>query len=770
MENKITLNGQWSLRLINNCDLDKNNYINSANQIQIDAKVPGNFELDLYAAGLEPDPIWGNNNWEYFKYETYHLFYTRKFKANPSLKYELCFEGIDTVADIILNGKIIKHVANMFIAHTVEVEGLLEENELTVHIYPAMLEGRKDEYTMRSWNGNYRANARYIRKAAHTFGWDIMPRAVSGGLFRDCYLIEKKPARIKDVCYFANHVDPSKGTGDVSFVFNTEIEEDSLRGYEMEISGVCGDSSFSRSHDLWGPSGLIFMIPLENCKYWYPKNYGEPNLYTVEAKLKKNGEVLDVYTFKMGIRKVELIRTSVMEKDGSGEFKFRINGQDIFVLGTNWVPVDAYHSKDAERLPKILEALDEIGCNCVRCWGGNIYEDHAFFDFCDEHGIIVWQDFSMACGLYPTDERFCEQMREEATFIVKKLRNHPSLCLWAGDNECDLLSCWVGSSPEASTVTREVLKKVVENYDFPTPYLPSSPYIDTIAFNNERPPTEIHSWGGRDWFKGEFYTEVESRFESEIGYQASPSPASLRKCSAEEYLFPWIDEEASKKYGQPIGNVHQCAHAPEMEQKPNEHSFILPLTDKHIRNLFGRYAENIDEYCRMSQISQAEAFKYFIERFRVRKPNKTGIIWWNLFDGHPVHSNAVLDYYFVKKLGFHFIKRSQNPCLMMFDEPRYGSMNLVAVNDTQKRCDITYRVLDVMKDTVVTEGKASVEANANLVVEKIAEIKEKTMLLIEYEINGEKFSNHFTCNMPTIDLEEYLTALKKCKFDNFEGF
>ncbi len=772
---KILLNGEWQLCLLPNAEVQAE--IVSASQLTgmevIKASVPGNFELDLFRAGKINDPYFGTNLWDLYKYESYHLFYSRKFTAQPDKKYELCFEGIDTFADIYINGKKVLHSDNMMLEHTAVVSNLLEENEIVVHIYPTMLEARQDEYSMVSWqNTIYGAGALRIRKPAYMFGWDILPRAISGGIFKDCYLREKKAASIKDVCYYATEINTEKQEAKLWFVFNTEIEDDRLYGqYKIEIEGECGDYVFSCEQELWHTSGKIHMIPVQNCQFWYPKNYGKPNLYKTVAILKKDGVEVDRYEFNVGIRKVELLRTSVMEGEDAreGKFGFRINDKDVFVLGTNWTPLDIYPSKNDERLPMMLEYMKDLGCNGVRCWGGNLYESKEFFDFCDENGIIVWQDFALACGLYPSDDEFCEAMRKEAKYIVKKLRNHPSLCLWAGDNECDMFCSWNERDPQNIRVTREVFPRVIDEEDFKTPYLPSSPYIDGIAYQSKKPLSETHNWS-REWMKSESYKDAPACYQSEIGYQASPSPKSMRKYISEECLFPWRDAEVSERYGVDIGNAEQCAHTPAMEQKPSHTTFILPKSDEQMETLFGRNATNLDEYAKMSQISQAEAFKYFIERMRVDKPHRTGIMWWNLFDGYPVHSNAVIDYYGEKKLAYYYIQRSQEPVAMIFDEPKEGKLNLHLVNDLQTKKSVAYKVIDLASGIEIVSGEKEVQANGNCIVERIKNPEKQSMYLIEYSVDGEIKYNHFTCNMPKVDFDWYIQCLKNGGLYQFEGF
>jgi beta-mannosidase len=250
----------------------------------------------------------------------------------------------------------------------------------------------------------------------------------------------------------------------------------------------------------------------------------------------RDGVLCDEKDIRFGVRSVELIRTSTTDENGNGEFLFKINGKKIFCLGTNWVPLDAFHSRDLERLAPALEMIDDIGCNMIRCWGGNVYENDAFYEYCDEHGIMIWQDFGMGCGVYPQDACFAEKLRVEAVAVIKRLRQHASLILWAGDNEVDVFSASDGfrRNPNHNILTRQILPQALRENDLVRPYLPSSPYVDEEAFQTRKPTSEEHLWGPRDYFKGNYYGTSKCHFASETGYHGCPSPKSLEKFISKE--------------------------------------------------------------------------------------------------------------------------------------------------------------------------------------------------------------------------------------------
>lgn len=506
---------------------------------------------------------------------------------------------------------------------------------------------------------------------------------------------------------------------------------------------------------------------MSDCKFWWPKNAGEPNLYDVTVSLLYKGEVCDTYSFKHGIRTIQLDRTDVTTPDGDGEFCFRINGKKIFVMGTNWVPLDAFHSNDLNRLPKAMELIDDIGCNMIRCWGGNVYESDEFFDYCDAHGIMIWQDFAMGCAVYPEDEGFQYDLEVEALYQIKRLRNHASLTLWAGDNECDIAHGWSGYyvNPTGNQLTRKVLPKAVEAHDYMKPFLASSPYVSEDVYLGKGISPEEHMWGPRDYFKGDYYKNTFCHFASETGYHAFNSPESLKRFLANPEKIFEEDGTATDEY---------LVHAASMETDANApYAYRIRLAHNQVVTLFGKPEEEFEDFVRQSQMSQAEAKKYFIEKFRVNKWKQTGIIWWNLLDGWPQVSDAIVDYYYVKKLAYHYIKRSQEPVCLMFDEPKENRIRLMAANDLPKDMDVSYVVkrIGADADEVVLRGQLKAAADSTVEADVLSiDDGEKEFYLIEWQYGGKACKNHYFTNIIDIDYGKYMDALRKCGMDEFEGF
>ena len=758
---RISLDGRWNGAYgfeAEDAILDQTTFADavSAGMNEIEASVPGSLETDLERAGILPEIFHGENVTETYKYETAHYFLSRRFdyKKTDSVDF-IVFEGIDCFADIFIDGELIGTCDNMLYGREYPLSLTDGEHELLVHIKPAAIEARKHELLPFMSSQLYGADSLYVRKAPHMYGWDIMPRIVSCGIWKHVYIERRPRYRINDVFFYTTR--SSSDHANIRGVINTDIGKSNVHdGCYIRLNGKCGDSEFSWMTRLWH-SSTVFSFDINNPKLWFPRNYGEPNVYTVTAELYVADELAETREFTFGIRTVELDRTSTTDSDGNGEFCIKINGKRIFAMGTNWVPVDAIHARDEERLPEILPMLDDLGCNIIRCWGGNVYENDLLYKFCDEHGIMIWQDFSMACAIYPQDTEFCDIMRREVTAVVRRLRNHPSVTIWAGDNECDCAFAWTGErrDPNKNVITREVIPDVLRVEDYSRPYLPSSPYIDEAAYLSGKPTSEDHLWGPRDYFKGDFYKNTVCHFASETGYHGCPSPKSLAKYIDADHLWPCLFDR------------QWLIHAATMDGEENSpFGYRIRLMWNQVETLFGkggRATLDLDNFSRASQISQAEAKKYFIERFRLSKWRRTGIIWWNLIDGWPQISDAIVDYYLDKKLAYDYIKRSQKPLCLMFDEPKDGALSLYAVNDTRSERRIKYTVEDD-GGRIVISGEAVVGSDESVRIAEMPANDEKRYYIIRWtDLCDEEYSgmNHYFANIRDIDYDYYLTLLEK---------
>jgi beta-mannosidase len=718
----------------------------------IEADVPGEVALDLSRKGeLPSDLFFADNITKLRPYELYEWWYQREFPTPAGAagrRVELRFRGVDCLATYWLNGKKLGETADSMVEHSFDVTGMLDGgNVLTVRLRSPIVEAAGKTYDPDvTFNaGKTNQESTWIRRPAHSYGWDIMPRAVTAGLWRPVELIVHAPQEITNLYIATTAAQPGRARLSVSYQVSTDLAL--LPQLSLRLEGRCGDSTFVFKQKLEFVAGR-FEGEVANPRLWWPHGYGDPNLYNVTTQLLQNDKVIASREDTVGIRKLELIRTETTSPEKPGQFLFKVNGVPILVKGSNWVPADAFHSRDASRYEKILALFIDLGCNFLRSWGGNVYEDDAFFDICDRHGIMVWQDFAMACEIYPQTPEFVDTIRQEAIAVVRKLRNHPSLALWSGDNEVDTIYYGRGFDPAHNQITRELLPAVVFEGDPYRPYLPSSPYMapEVIATGNLRLMPEAHLWGPRDYFKSAFYTEHTAHFVSEIGYHGCPGLSSIKRFIDPQHLWPWQD------------NPQWVLHSTDMTGNP----YRINLMANQVKELFGTVPDNIEDFVLASQISQAEAKKFFVEMTRLKKWHSTGVVWWNVMDGWPQFSDAIVDYYFNKKLAYYYIRRVQKPVCVMIDEPESWHCRVVAGNDSQEDASGHYRIWDADSGETLLEGDYATKANENLELGRIPIFHSgKRLFLIEWTANGQRFANHYLQGFPPYSLDQYKTWLVK---------
>ena len=771
----FSLNGEWQLFHFREGEhvLSNPQALLESGLASIPAQVPGNVELDLQRAGLLPDPFLAANIRQLRSLEDHEWWYRRtvivpdEFARQPS---ELVFEGLDTLATVWVNGQQVGQAANMLVEHRFDVTHALRPgrpNTIVVRLRSALNEARRHTYdaVMTSWE--HRMEGLFIRKAPHVWGWDIMPRAVSAGIWRPVRLQTIPANAIEQIYYWTVKADLREATLGVRFQVRTASQ--TTDGLTMRFRGVCGDQTFEHEWPLEFIADEC-LIPVTDARLWWPAGYGEPYLYTVTAQLCPAGRVLAERTDRVGLRKLEVDRTELagpawslepadhtpsrIDRPPSPEshFVISVNDEPIMIKGANWVPLDAFHSRDADRLEAALGMVADLGCNMLRCWGGNVYESDAFFDWCDAHGVLVWQDFAFACCIYPQTEGFLAEVRREAEAVARRLRNHPALAVWCGDNEVDQVYLSQGNNPEHNRLTREVLPQVLQRCDPFRAYLPSSPHVTPAAFNHPdawNATPEQHLWGPRGYFKSPFYARHSAHFIGEIGYHGCPNVSSIEKFISPEHLWPWPANDEWQ-----VHSVYHWRHAAIQRDR-------IQLMANQIRELFGVIPDDLPTFALASQITQAEAKKFFIESTRQRKWQTSGILWWNLLDGWPQFSDAVVDYYFAPKLAYHYIWRVQRPVCVFVGEAGSGSgLPVVASNDTRQAAAVEYRIWDAATGKVSSEGHCNLPPNQNWQVARISTGGGKQRLwLIEWEVDGASFGNHYLAGVPPFSLEQYLDWL-----------
>ena len=738
----------------------------------IPATVPGNVELDLLAAGLIEQPEIGSNVYLLRTYEGYQWRYSRHFRSPEYAEDDdlfLHFGGIDCFADVYVNGVHVGSASNMLIEHDFDVRDALAapggDNLLEVYIRSSVLEGRKSVPPTISLNFAQPESV-FARRAPHTYGWDIMPRLVSAGLWRSVFLEVKPPVHIVDAHWYTNGMDLEARTASVYLDYTVTLPtrfQDGKMKAEVIISKD-GKDKVHYSKKIY-THAIREKINVEDVEFWWPRGYGDPALYDVTLRILGNdGREVDACHKRLGIRTVKLESTTTNTEENPGKFCFIINGERIYVHGSNWTPMDALHSRDPQHLEKAFSIVTDLNCNMLRCWGGNVYEDHAFFDLCDEEGVMVWQDFALGCTQYPQDLDFQKAILEEVRSVVVKLRTHPSIVLWAGNNENDQALTWSLKNfkidPNRDVISRETIPHALYECDPTRPYLPSSPYYSEEVYalgNQTRFMPEDHLWGPRGYYKAPFYTDAKCLFASEIGYHGMPNRESLERMFPKESVYPWSDvKERRWKEDWLTKAVRIFA---EQGYTPDRNNLMI----NQVRLLFGEVPTDLDDFIFASQSVQAEAMKYFIEMFRGRKfaPN-TGMLWWNIRDGWPLISDAIVDWYNSPKLAYYFIRNAQKDVCALINDPVDGACPLVVTNDTRKPVKGSVTVTDVKGGKVVFKGEYEVEANGRVTLARLPLPGGQGVLKIAYTgKDGEKLQNHYLYGEAPFNLKEYKTLLKK---------
>ena len=765
-EEKISLNGSWNLEFWE----QEGDPVRDPSQVaalkttKVAATVPGNVELDLLAAGMIENPETGNNIYALRKYEFCQWMYSRTFEA-PVLKEGqrlfLDFGGIDCLADIWLNGQKVGEAGNAMMSHRFDVTGVAKPgagNLLQVIIRSAVLEAQN--YLVGTYSFRHYTESVWIRKPRHCYGWDIMPRLVSAGLWRDVALTVQDPVSITDVHWVTVSTDTA--TGDVSAFVDVQVKYPASRIDKVKLRVELarnGKKAYEMERIL--PSfAWRTEFKVEKADLWWPKGYGEPALYDGTVSIiAEDGTVLAQDTRKVGFRTVRLDR-SEMIKDGKGEFCFYVNGERIFIRGTNWVPLDGFHSRDAKWVDSTLDMVVDLNCNMIRCWGGNVYEDEPFFDRCDREGIMVWQDFCMAGIIYPQAEEFVSKVREEIKQVVVKYRSHPCVAIWSGNNENDNSLIWTLPTfrvdPNRDVISREMIPEILYEFDPTRPYLPSSPYFSEEAFQNGCQRSDLpqdHLWGPRGYYKDSFYKDAKAIFVSEIGYHGSPGKESIEKMFSKDCRFPF-DKDGNWNEEWMTKSVRPLPYFVEFEGRND-------LMTKQINLLFGFRPKTLDEFVGASQSTQAEAMKYFVEKFRGAKFDRTGIIWWNVRDGWPIVSDAIVDYYNSKKLAYHYLWNAQRTVCVLINDEEDGVLPLRAVNDSFVPAEGKVKVTDVETGKTVFKGDFSVGSNARAEIAGLPVPQGQGVLLIEYETGGRKYRNHYLYGTPPFDFAKYKTWMSK---------
>ncbi len=660
----------------------------------IDMRIPGSVYGTLLEKGLMPDPYDRMNELEALRLmENNFCFQTTFTIGKGQLQSDfllLRFDGIDTLAEVCLNGRLLGRTDNMHRIWEFDIEEIAKVGENTLRVEfasPTKYIAKENEKVYTGGSGECMEGFPHLRKAHCMFGWDWGPRLPDVGIFREVSVLSGRRARLEQVYITqdwlrGNAVDVTpKGvdihTGSVDIKYNVTIEnfvpEMSDDSYEIRTalyddkgiliaeksSGRCAGAEAAEEYagtvtadkgeetrDSWDT------ITVHDPKRWWPNGYGEQPLYRAEVTLLDDqGKVLDVWSCRIGLRTM----TVNTQQDEWGEcFAHEVNGVKIFAMGADYIPEDNILSRvTVERTKKLLQDAAQAHYNCIRVWGGGYYPDDWFYDLCDELGLVVWQDFMFACASYELDDDFARNVSMEIRDNIRRIRHHACLGLWCGNNEIEtqtLDKAWKPSEKQKCDYIKlfeYIIPKILEEEDPMTFYWPSSP---SSGGNFDNPWDEnrgdTHYWAV--WHGNKPFTEYRKfkfRYVSEFGFQSFP-----------------------------------CLKTVETFTEPEDRNIFSRVMEMHQRNVAANgkimtylsatylYPTDFDTLLYASQLLQADAVRYGIEHFRRHRGRCMGTIVWQLNDIWPVASWASIDYYGRWKALHYAEKRAFAPIMISCEE------------------------------------------------------------------------------------------------------
>lgn len=636
------------------------------------ATVPGVVHTDLLQNKIIEDPFFRLNErglqWIDKEDWVYETCFTLAADMMRKENMELVFEGLDTYADVYLNDECILKADNMFRRWSIPVRQYIREENNILKVYfhsPVKIDVPKwdalpYQYPAsndQSENGGLfnKKISIFARKAGYHYGWDWGPRLVTSGIWRPVYIRAWSDLRINDVFIEQKEV----GAGRAVIAGHVELDADKdMDGVLVTIT----DEATGRVLGEWqadlkrGTNRVTVDFVLHKPKLWWSNGLGEPFLYRFRTDIIAGGELLDSKTERVGIRSLKVVHQP--DKDGH-TFYIELNGRPVFAKGANYIPSDNFLPRVTPENYKrtILDAAG-VNMNMLRVWGGGIYENDVFYDLCDEHGIMIWQDFMFACSMYPAEGALLDNIHQEAVDNVKRLRNHACIALWCGNNECQ--DAWLGWGwkCEIERQNKEYADKiwaqyrqqyhvtlpgVVREYAPGTFYWPSSPF----AFEGEMSGTtdgDRHYWSvwhGKAPISD--YDSEKSRFFSEYGFQSFPEFDSVKRYAP--YPEDWD-----------IRSEVMMSH-----QRGGDHA--NGLIETYLLNEYKK-PRDFRAFLYMNHVLQGDAIKTAIESHRRQMPYNMGTLFWQHNDCWPVASWASRDYYGRWKAQHYYVRKAYDDILI----------------------------------------------------------------------------------------------------------
>lgn len=628
------------------------------------ARVPGTVHQDLLDHGRLPDPFYGMNEqkvqWvekEDWLYRTVFTVMADQLKSDAAW---LTFEGLDTYADVYLNGSLLLKADNMFVGHKLAVKDVLREGENRLMIrFRSPVEETAPQWDTDGFNypaDNDHSEKRmsvYTRKAPYSYGWDWGIRLATSGIWRPVKLTFCNGAAIDD--FFVRQQEVTEQVAKVDNQLEINNVTSTPKEAQVKVVYAYGEQADTLTRTVVlqpGKNSLSMPAWIEKPHLWMPNGWGDPALYTFTATVSVDGKEVASREEAIGLRSIRV----VMEDDKDGKsFYFEVNGKPMFAKGSNYIPGDALlPNMTGERYARLFEDIRAANMNMVRVWGGGIYEDDRFYEEADRNGILVWQDFIFACTTYPHDPTFLKRVSEEAVYNMRRLRNHASLAMWCGNNEIyegmrywgwkDKYSpvVWKEMTEGYDVLFRQLLPELVAANDPGRFYMHGSPYEANWGRPESWKIADSHNWG--TWYGQKPFESLDTeipRFMSEYGFQAFPEMKTIRMFASPE------DYELES----PVMNAHQ---------KASIGNFLIKKT----MALYYKVPEKFEDLIYAGLILQGQGMRHGIEAHRRHRPYCMGSLPWQLNDSWPVVSWSSIDYYGNWKAMHYQIRRAFAPVLV----------------------------------------------------------------------------------------------------------
>ena len=645
-------------------DLSKENwqFKNVNDKVWLSAKVPGSVHTDLFHNKKIPDPFLADNEskLQYIENEDWE-YQTSFLLSEKEIIYEhieLQFDGLDTYAKVYLNDSLILIADNMFRSWMIDVKKYIHfgENSLRIQFESAVMKGKK-EASILSYQlpGDEKV---FTRKAQYQYGWDWGPRFVTCGIWRGVKLKCWKHAKINQVQFVQHKLDTDKAQ--VQFKFEIECSKEST--YQLSTinnkNEKIGDTLINLNEGL---NHIVLPQLIKHPKLWWTHNLGKQHLYNFSFVLSLSNKKLYSIPLCFGLRNIEWVQ----EKDEKGKsFYMKLNGIPIFAKGANYIPEDNFLTRvSLAKTKQLIKDAKSANINMLRIWGGGTYGSDELYQLCNENGILIWQDFMFACAMYPGDCAFTNNVKEEVKEQIIRLRNHPSLAIWCGNNEID--EGWKNwgwqkqynySANDSGSIAKhyhslfeEHINEAVQHLDGDRFYWPSSP---SIGWGRKESLTQgdAHYWGvwwGMEPFK--VYEKKVSRFMSEYGFQGMPALKTLENMGAVKHSSNGYEIDST------ILKTHQ--------KHPRGYQTIQAYMERDYK-----IPTRFENYVYVSQLLQADGMKKAIEAHRRAMPYCMGSFYWQLNDCWPVTSWSSIDYYGHWKALHYQVKKSFNDLLISFED------------------------------------------------------------------------------------------------------